>query len=97
MTRANRDGSNHSAFIGKFERALNSALDVGKRVPPYMWVSPKPQVFFLIKPRAIKNGNVLISAARVAIMAKSLNWMTAVDLIEAGSDLRIVWDTVQIV
>ena len=45
-TRANRDGSNHSAFIGKFERALNSTLDVGKRVPPYMWVFPRPQPFF---------------------------------------------------
>ena len=46
VTRANRDGSNHSAFIGKFERALNSTLDVGKRVPPYMWVFPRPQSFF---------------------------------------------------
>ena len=46
VTRANRDGSNESAFIGKFERALNSTLDVVKRVPPYMWVFPRPQSFF---------------------------------------------------
>ena len=46
VTRANRDGSNHSAFMGKFERALNSTLDVGKHVPPYMWVFPRSQSCF---------------------------------------------------
>ena len=39
VARVNHAGSKYTCFIGKFARALNSALEAGKPVPPYLSVS----------------------------------------------------------